>query len=94
MVGFFRAESRRKQVPLILSPMITMKEPVIHVKAQLCRFLRKPEGQWEFGVALVKEIGMHDTITILDAFGKKVGSCWNYDLVNHPIGTAIDSSKL
>lgn len=75
--------------------MITLKEPIIHAKAQLCRFLRKPEGQWEFGIAIVKEVGMHDVLAIIDTDGKKVTSkCWNYDLVNHPLGTAIDSSKL
>ncbi len=68
------------------------------IRAQLARFTRSSKeqesGAWEFGIAIVKQIGMHDVLVIIDTSGKRVRSVWNYDLVQHPIGCAIDSAKL
>ena len=56
------------------------------MKAQVVRFLRQKEGQWEVGIALVAEFGLYDFQTIIDKHGKKVPfPVHNYRLVDGPM---------
>lgn len=76
------------------------------MKFQLCKFLRKkPTSEnggiilkrdlpWERGLARLRSFNDGDVDFIIDEEGKKVGSVYNYQLVNELAYSAIDTEMV
>lgn len=55
------------------------------MKAQATKFQRREKGDWEVGIAIVKELGVSDVIAIVDKNAYLVDKIWNYKLMFTPL---------